>query len=146
MGFPVIRSGELRKRIKFQSRTSTQDSSTGEITESWVDVFTCWASLDPASGRELIAAAAQQSAITHVVVVRFRSELASPRSVADMRIVYGSRGFNIVAALNQDERNRAIVLHVEEGLLDAIQDSDFNILTEAGDNLVTEAGSAIIQE
>lgn len=111
----LVRSGTLRKRLTFQTRTQEQDS-LGQQENAWTDAFTCWGEIAPLSGRELLAAAAVQAALTHTVTVRYRPELANPRAVAAMRIRYGTRVFNIHASMNEDERNRLVTLSVEEGL------------------------------
>ena len=111
-----LRAGDLRNRITFQTRTETQDGTTGAVAYIWADSFTCWADIEPLSGRELIAAQQLQSGVTHNVMVRYRSELSDPKTVAGMRIVFGTRYFNILACMDQDSRRRAVVLQVEEGL------------------------------
>lgn len=117
MGFNgyVIRAGDLRNRITLQTRVTAQDPS-GQPVESWVDAFKCWASISPLTGRELIAAQQVQSSVTHNITVRYRREFGDPKTVANMRAVYGVRVFNIHACMNQEERNRAVDLLVEEGL------------------------------
>lgn len=111
----VVRSGDLRNRITFQRRQNGQDS-TGQPIETWVNAFTCWADIDPLTGRELLAAQQIQSTVTHNIQVRYRKELANPIAVTNMRILYGSRIFNIHACMDQDERRRSVALQVEEGL------------------------------
>jgi SPP1 family predicted phage head-tail adaptor len=111
----LVRSGTLRKRLTFQTKAVTQDA-LGQPQNVWTDLFTCWGEIVPLSGRELLAAAAVQSAVSHTVTVRYRSELAVPKTVAAMRIRYGSRVFDIHASMNEDERNRLVTLQVEEGL------------------------------
>jgi len=111
----VVRSGTLRKRITFQTRQATQDAS-GQQVNTWVAAFTVWGEIEPISGRELLAAQAVQSEVTHTVTVRYRSELAVPKVVAAMRILYGTRIFNIAASMNEGERNRVMTLMVSEGM------------------------------
>ncbi len=113
----VIRAGQLRNRITIQQRVTQQDAA-GQPVDSWVTLFTCWADVSPLTGRELLAAAAVQSSVTHAITVRYRPEFAVPKDVARMRVVFSGRYFNIHAALNQDERNRVVILRSEEGLND----------------------------
>jgi SPP1 family predicted phage head-tail adaptor len=113
---PSLRAGTMRHRITFQNRVETQDANTGALTETWTDAFTCWASIDPLNGRELIAAAAVQSGVTHSITVRYRDALAVPAVTASMRILYGSRIFNIKASMNESESRHTITLQAEEGL------------------------------
>lgn len=111
----VVRAGTLRRRLAFQTRSTAQDAS-GQPANVWTTAFIAWGDIEPMTGRELIAAAAVQSAVTHMVTVRWRPELSNPQAVAAMRILYGTRIFNIHAAMNEDERNRVVSLMCEEGL------------------------------
>ena len=111
----VVRAGDLRDRVTLQTRTIAQDAA-GQPIDTWVTLFTGWAEIDSLTGRELMAAQAVQSSVTHEIHMRYRTEFANPNAVANMRAVYGTRVFNIHAALDQNERRRMIVLLAEEGL------------------------------
>lgn len=111
----VIRAGDLRRRVSVQRRDVGQDD-LGQPIETWATLFKAWADISPLSGKELMAAGAIQSAVTHEITMRYRPELADPKTVAQYRVLYGTRVFNIHASLNQDERNRAVILQAEEGL------------------------------
>jgi SPP1 family predicted phage head-tail adaptor len=113
----IIRAGQLRKIITFQSRTTGQDAA-GQPLATWTTQFTAYAAIEPLSGRELIQAQIAGAAVSHQITVRYRSELANPIDVAKMRIMYGTRVFNIQASMNQMEANRAVILQVQEGLND----------------------------
>jgi SPP1 family predicted phage head-tail adaptor len=112
-----MEAGRLNHRIVLQSRSSTIDSVGGQAT-TWTPVATVWAQIQPLSGRELIAAQASQSEISHRITLRYQAAFADPQTVAAMRVVYGSRIFNIAAALNQSENNHTLVLMASEGLND----------------------------
>ena len=110
-----MQAGALRKRVTFQTRSAAVDSFGQQVT-TWTDAFTVWASIEPLSARELFAAQAVQSEVSHKVAVRYRAELANPVAVAAMRVVYSGRWFNVQGALNIDERRRSIELLATEGL------------------------------
>lgn len=110
-----MQPGALRKRIVLQSRATTQDA-TGQEATSWSDVATLWSQIEALSGREVMAAQAVQSEVTHRITVRYRSEFANPVAVARLRAVYNGRIFNISSCTNVDERNRTIELMASEGL------------------------------
>ena len=112
-----LRAGTLRKRITFQVRSATQDAVGGQSV-AWTDLITIWASLEPAAGRELMTAQAMNIEQPTTITVRWQPELANFRSVAAMRVAYGSRIFNIHSSQNQEERNRILVLIASEGLND----------------------------
>lgn len=111
----LVRAGNLRKRLTFQTKDAAQDA-LGEPVNTWTTIFTCWGEIIPLTGRELIAAASIQSEVSHTVMVRYRTELATPKSVAAMRILYKTRIFNIMAPMNEDERDRVVSLMVSEGM------------------------------
>jgi SPP1 family predicted phage head-tail adaptor len=115
-----MRAGELRHRIKLQVPASGDDSF-GEPLTGWVNVFATpdgkiAAGVEPLAGRELVAAQAIQVEVSHKITVRYQPALASPKLVATMRALYGTRVFSIGGALNIDERNREITLLATEGV------------------------------
>ena len=98
-----IAAGRLRHRIEIQEyRYSGQDPETGEEIRSWEAVRKCWASIEPLSAREFIAAQATQSKVTARITIRFWEGLD-----ASMRIVQTVRGtqkiFNIEGELADPE-------------------------------------------
>ena len=110
-------AGRLRKSVKFQTRGTSVDSYGQQVT-TWTDAFSTRASIEPFSVREQFAAQAVHSEISHRIAVRYRSELANGVAVAAMRVLYGTRVFNIVGALNIDERHAIVEISATEGLND----------------------------
>lgn len=112
-----MRIGALGQRITLQQRSLAQDATGGQLT-TWTDVATVWAEVMPLSGRELIAAQAVASETSHQITLRWQPVFADPKTITAMRVVYHGRHFNIGAAINEDERNRTLVLLVSEGVND----------------------------
>ena len=110
-------AGIFRKSVKFQTRDVTVDSY-GQQSTSWSDAFSTRARIEPLSVRELFAAQAVQSEISHRITVRYRSQFANPTAVAAMRVLFGTRVFNIIGALNIDERHGIVEISASEGLND----------------------------
>lgn len=110
-----MRAGDLRHRVTLQQRSTAADSLGQQLT-TWTDLFTVWAEIESLTARELLAAQAVQSEVSHRITVRYRAELANPIAVSPLRVVYKGRYFNIGGALNVDERNRTIELLAGEGL------------------------------
>jgi len=116
-----MRAGDLRRRITLQRRLVTRDTF-GQQQTSWIDWLAAVpADIQPLTGRELLAAQAVNSETTHEITVRYHPRLANPVEVAGMRAVYAAgngvvRFFNLLAAMNVDERNRQIVIKASEGL------------------------------
>jgi SPP1 family predicted phage head-tail adaptor len=115
-----MRAGDLRRRVTFQTRDTTQDAFGGQVT-TWTDYLTgVPADIQSLTGSELLAAQAMASVVTHQITVRYTDLLADQKAVAAMRVVYVNasvtRYFNVSAAMNVDERNRQIQLLCAEGL------------------------------
>lgn len=110
MSYGGIRSGDLRRRITFQTRTTSVDTF-GQQGITWADYLSCWADIQPMSGRELISAQALQAETTHEVVIRFRAGI-----VPAMRVVYQARRFNVLSVIDNDMQHRRLSLLCSEGL------------------------------
>ena len=110
-----LRAGTLNRRVTFQSRSATPDAEGGQSI-AWNVVAVVWASIEPSVGKELVAAQSMNIDQPSTITLRWQSALSDPKAVCAMRIVYGSRIFNIHSAMNQEERNRALVLIASEGL------------------------------
>jgi SPP1 family predicted phage head-tail adaptor len=86
--------GRLRHLVSFQVPLVEVDSN-GEATESWEDAFDgqqISASIEPLSGRELVAAQQVHSRVTTRIVVRYR-----PGILPEMRVVHRATLYNIEA-------------------------------------------------
>lgn len=88
-----MRAGQLRHRVTFQSKVMTQDPVTGAMVESWVSAGQAWASIEPLSARDLIAAKAGQSEMTARIKIRYRA--VAPTG----RLLYRSQLYQILGVL-----------------------------------------------
>lgn len=114
-----MRAGDLRHRVTFQTLATGDDSRDGAQLTTWVDVLVdVPVAIAPLSGRELMAAQALQSAVSHQIDLRYHPLLANPKATASMRVVFGARVFNIQSAVTIDERRREMRIMAEEGLND----------------------------
>lgn len=104
-----MEAGKLRHKVTLQSLTTGQDSA-GAATESWSNFATSiWASVEPLSGREYFQAQQVASETSIRVRIRYRAGI-----VPTMRVVYGSRKFEILAIIDPEERHREIQLMCSE--------------------------------
>lgn len=103
-----MRSGSLRNKIIFQLQTDTQDDF-GQPIQSWNDILTTWASINPISGKESFLANQKYSTVSHKLKVRY-STLMSVKQ----RIKYGTRYFNIINILDFEERKKEVLILAEE--------------------------------
>ena len=89
-----MRTGKLRHRITLQRPGLSQDPQTGEMVPGWQDVATVWASIEPLSAREFIAAQAVQSDVSVRITMRYRPGITSA-----MRLLHDGKTYNITGVL-----------------------------------------------
>ena len=102
--------GKLNKRITIQQNTNITDSE-GTVTEGWQDFKKVWASIVPLTlrYREFMSAQALNSEITMQIKIRYTSGI-TPK----MKVLYGSRIFEIIAVINPNEANIELNLMCKE--------------------------------
>ena len=98
----------MRDRITIQSLTETQDAQ-GAKSEAWATFQTVWAAVRPLRGRELMDAKQEQARVTHEIRARWLAGV-TPK----MRIALGTRVFRIESAINENERDRTLIMMCEE--------------------------------
>ena len=99
-----MKSGDLNQRISVERFTSTQDE-LGQPIEAWAPLFTCWAAVEPLTGREFIAAQAAQSEVTARIRMRFR-----PWMTAQDRVIHNGTIYMIESLIDVRSENRELVL------------------------------------
>ncbi|MBM4299281.1 MAG: head-tail adaptor protein, partial [Deltaproteobacteria bacterium] len=65
-------AGRLDKRVTLQSAVLVRDGH-GQPIETWSNVATVWAAIEPIRGREFFAAKQFSAEVTHKLVIRYRS-------------------------------------------------------------------------
>ena len=104
-----MRSGLLRHVIDIQDAAETPDGMGG-FTTSYSDIYSdLRASIWPLSASERISNDKIELSITHRIRVRYRSGIK-----ADMKVVFGSREFNIKSIINSEMRNIMLEMLCEE--------------------------------
>jgi len=107
-----MRSGELRHRVVIQQATTTHDEYNQPI-QTWQDFVTVWAKVEDLSGREYFAAQERESAeVKTRVTIRYRTDVQP-----NMRVVSGSRTFEIVSVIEPDGRKRELQLMCREAVI-----------------------------
>lgn len=84
----MIQAGKLRHRVVIQKPVETQDQNDGSVIVRWEDIATVWASIEPLSAKEFIAAQAEASKVTTRITVRYRNDVT-----AKMRLYHPAKGF-----------------------------------------------------
>lgn len=97
-----MEAGKLNKRITFRAKSATPDT-WGQLTNAWTDVFTVWGSVADLSGREFLAAQAQQSEVTTRIIIRKRAGIT-----ADMHAACNGTVYNIISSPIDDGQGRQL--------------------------------------
>lgn len=103
-----MRAGRLRHRIVLQSLTQGVDSAGGP-TETFADLATVLADVEPINGREHFAASQVNTNAEYKITAYWYAGMTSK-----MRVKFGSRLFDVLSVFNVDEKNREMVMVVKE--------------------------------
>ncbi|GAB6174503.1 phage head closure protein [Paradesulfitobacterium aromaticivorans] len=103
--------GKLKHQVTIQQNNPSQDAE-GVMVENWVDIATVWAAVQPLQGRELLAAQSIAAEVTTRIRIRFRAGITSA-----MRILYGSRVFDIQAPIDPEEKHQELNLLCREVMI-----------------------------
>lgn len=86
-----MKAGALRHPIVIEYEAPVRDPETGEFGEkAWQPFANTWASVEPLSAKDLIAAQAAQSEASARIVIRYR-----PGVLPTMRIVHRGEIYSI---------------------------------------------------
>lgn len=94
---PKFSPAALRHRITIEQLTLTPNDSGGQA-EAWTTFATVWASITPKIVKEVNFAQRIEPRIDHDIVIRYIAGLTTT-----MRIVFGTRVFEIKAAIIKEE-------------------------------------------
>lgn len=99
----------LRHQITLQQQATSLDAYGGNVG-AWSDVATVRAGIEPVGGTE--AAKNGQNVAEQLVrvVMRYRTGV-----VAQMRLVWGTTKYEILAVVSRDENNRMLELTCRQG-------------------------------
>jgi SPP1 family predicted phage head-tail adaptor len=103
-----MRAGSLRHLVSIEDYTETTDS-LGGVSNTWAEFSKAYANIVPLSGNEKYVSAEKHATATHQITIRYLSGV-NPK----MRVVYGSRVFEIVSVINTGTRDKMMQLIVEE--------------------------------
>ena len=103
-----MRTGDLNKRITWQSKTKTPDGMGG-FTEIYIDVCTVWCAIWPVSANEIVQANSTTMVVSHKIRQRFLSGFK-----ASWRGKFGDRYFSINSIVNPNERNEMLDVMCKE--------------------------------
>ena len=101
-----MRAGRLHQQISVYALSSTQSSTSGEMVEKWSTTIltNVWAEVAPLKGRELFNAKQFQAEVDTLITIRYTTFEIVPT----MKIVYGTKNYNIQSVINPFESNREL--------------------------------------
>jgi SPP1 family predicted phage head-tail adaptor len=107
----VINAGDLKRYVTAQQR-STLRTGSGDQSTKWINLFSAYAQIEPASGREKFSAGDIRNEATHNITMRY-----NPLLVGANRIVWKGRYFIILGRpRNVDEDGVMMEFEAQEGL------------------------------
>jgi SPP1 family predicted phage head-tail adaptor len=108
----VTEPSELRHFVTIQRASQTGDSFGKSINPvAWDVLYTTWAAIYTAGGREVAQASHIVSGVTHVIKVRYNTAVIMR---ANYRVVFGPRYFTVQYVENVKERNIVLLLYCIE--------------------------------
>ena len=103
--------GKMDKRVSLQSKVAANpaQNALGEPQYTWTTYATVWAGIKPLQGREMESAKQYHEKIDYQIKIRFRAGVTG-----DHRVLFGTRIFEIHAALNTAEHGEELKLLCSE--------------------------------
>jgi SPP1 family predicted phage head-tail adaptor len=105
-----MEAGELRHRITVQKKVVTRDTYGAE-TITWTTHCKAYAAILPLVGREFLEARQTQAEMITKMRIRYQAGIEP-----EMRVLWGSRTYDIQSVIHVEERQREIVLMCMEQL------------------------------
>jgi len=103
-----MEAGKLRHRVTIQSKTVVQDAY-GEETITWGTFATVWANVEPLRGREFLEGRQVMAEVSTRITMRYYAGVKP-----EMRAVYGSITYDILAVIHVESREREMQLMCQE--------------------------------
>lgn len=101
-------AGKLRNSITIQKDTPTRDGYGAEVA-SWSTHASRWAWIQPLNGSEKYVSQQIQAITTHQITIRFATGV-----LPKMRVLFGTRVFDIVQVLDLEEKGTELKLVCKE--------------------------------
>lgn len=94
-------SQSAKDRIQVERPLETSDNFGGRAV-AWRNAGSFWAMITPATGREIFAQQADQSRVTHKMLIRYQADFKDITKISDHRIKFDDRLFGIKTIRNLD--------------------------------------------
>lgn len=103
-----IDPGALRTELALEKAEGMPDGAGGH-TESWIEIATVLAHVEPVSARAFFGADQRMKAVTHRITMRSRADVAP-----GMRFRRQGRHFHVLTTHDPDETGRYVVCTARE--------------------------------
>ena len=103
-----IDPGQFRQEVALESASLAPDGMGGH-TESWTEIATVFARIEPISAESRFGAGQTRETATHRLTLRYRDDVES-----GMRFTRGNREFEIMTVHDPDETRRYLVCRTRE--------------------------------
>jgi SPP1 family predicted phage head-tail adaptor len=103
-----MNAGKLRHKITIEQR-STTPNSFGEPANTWTTFLTRWASVEPIIGKEFFSSQQVQAEVTTKIRIR-----NAPGVLPQMRVIFGSKIYDIQAIMDIEEKGKEVLLMCKE--------------------------------
>ena len=98
----TIRAGKLRHYVTLYDEVKVKDA-LGGVSRSWGNPRSVYASADPLSGREFVAAQGLSDETTTIFVMRYDATFSQTS-----KIVYDGADYEVVQVRNREGRDREL--------------------------------------
>ena len=101
--------GSLRHRVTVCDKVTAEDNIGGTY-DTWVDLFTISAKVEPVGAREQLFSMQMNHRVTHRVTIRYNANV-----LPEHRLTHKGRTLNIKGIRNEEERGVWMIIDCEEG-------------------------------
>lgn len=101
-------TARLNKRVAIQ-KPKGESGAYNEPLDTWEDVVTMWAAIEPLRGREYFAAMSEHAEVTTRIRIRYRDGIDRT-----MRVKYGNTVFEILHIIHPEFAKRELQLMCKE--------------------------------
>ena len=100
-----MKAGDLDQRVTVERQQGGVDELGQPLPDNWAPLFTCWAAVEPLTGREYIAAAAAVSEVTAKIRLRYR-----PGVLGTDRVIHDGTVYQIESVIDVRSEHRELHL------------------------------------
>lgn len=105
-----LTAGRFRERVTLQQALRVRDPG-GATSDTWSDVVTVWASVEPLRGKEFFAADQMQEAVDYRVTIRYRTGVDRK-----MRVMWRGQALDVVSVIDVHSKRENIELMCISGV------------------------------